>query len=231
MLIRHLQKTFLDATRHEERHRGRARFSPGHSFGRHFGPPHCEAREASVMLAIVVDLKAGAVLESGDIERAYATIMDGFIPLTLRSSKLPSHPGQISLPGGRIEASETPLDAAKREFHEELGVEFDGAIVGELLPLFVYNSNHFVHPFVVIDFEHRPYVPCEHEVERIIRLPIKHLMQPANHGWSTFSRGRSIWKAPVIRFDGDEIWGATAILLGEFATVLQIASRSWVRKT
>ena len=43
--------------------------------------------------------------------------------LTQRSHDMPSHPGQISFPGGKMEAFDaTPVDCALREAHEEIGV-------------------------------------------------------------------------------------------------------------
>ena len=56
------------------------------------------------------------------------------IVLTKRSSRLRAHAGQWALPGGRLDAGETPEDAALRELHEELGLEVtaDDAVLGRL---------------------------------------------------------------------------------------------------
>jgi len=56
------------------------------------------------------------------------------IVLTKRSSRLRAHAGQWALPGGRLDAGETPEDAALRELHEELGLHVDpgDAVLGRL---------------------------------------------------------------------------------------------------
>ena len=42
--------------------------------------------------------------------------------LTQRAAALRDHSGQIAFPGGKIEAGESPLDAALREVEEEIGL-------------------------------------------------------------------------------------------------------------
>src|SRR5688572_21360821 len=70
-------------------------------------------------------------------------------PLTTRRHDLPHHPGQISLPGGRLDPGEAAEAAALREAQEEIGVDPASIrIVGELSPLWVVVSNFVVRPFV-----------------------------------------------------------------------------------
>ena len=71
------------------------------------------------------------------------------MPLTLRGSNLRHHTGQISLPGGRLDAGESVEQAALREAHEEIGVTpVDVDVLGRLTPLPVYVSGHLLHPIV-----------------------------------------------------------------------------------
>ena len=179
-------------------------FSPSLSYGRHSGPPHPATKQAAVMI----------LLERRE---------NGFqIPLTVRPQHLPDHPGQISFPGGRLEGREAYADAARREFEEELGVSpFPGQILGELEPVFVYNSDYFVKPFVAICDEQLAYLPCPHEVERIIHLRVDDLMNDQHYVQRPFARGRVSWQAKTIRVGDDYIWGATAIMLGELSAVLR----------
>ncbi len=181
-------------------------FSPTISYGRHFSPPQPTAKQAAVMI----------LLELCDGEWS--------IPLTERPQHLPDHPGQISLPGGRVEGDELPLDAAIREFNEELGtVEFPGEVVGELSPLYVYNSDYYVRPFLAVGAGPIQYFPCQHEVARVIRLPMNHLLQVGHSVEQTFHRGAATWTARTIQCEDVAVWGATAIMLGECATLLAAA--------
>ncbi len=191
----------LDLT---DRNAGRMRFSPSLSYGRHFGPPAPTVRQAAVMI----------MLESSE---------SGWtIPLTERPKHLPDHPGQISLPGGRVEAGESHLDAACREFTEELGTfTFPGEVVGELQSIYVYNSNYFVRPFIAVSEHRLDYAPCQREVERVIHLPVQHLMDDSRLTREEFHRGKASWHSSTIHCEDALIWGATAIILGEFAKIYQ----------
>ena len=188
----------------QRRHAGRMRFSPSLSYGRHFCPPAPTAKQAAVMIMLEAS-------ESG-----------WTIPLTERPKHLPDHPGQISLPGGRVEEGESHLEAACREFAEELGITtFPGEFVGELQSIYIYNSDYFVRPFVAVCGHRLAYTPCEREVERVIHLPIEHLLDDSRLSQQEFRRDKASWHSSTIHCDGALIWGATAIILGEFARIYQ----------
>jgi 8-oxo-dGTP pyrophosphatase MutT (NUDIX family) len=203
-LANQLRKQLSSSMDLEHRHASRMRFSPSLSYGRHFGPPAPTAKQAAVMI----------MLEASETGWT--------IPLTERPQHLPDHPGQISLPGGRLEAGETHVEAACREFAEELGTTtFPGELVGELQSIYVYNSNYFVRPFVAICHGRIDYIPCQREVARVIHLPIKHLLDDSRLSQQEFHRGQASWHSSTIHWDDALIWGATAIILGEFARIYQ----------
>lgn len=203
MILQSLRQAIESQEHRERRRRMRRLFSPSLSYGRHGGPPHPRTKQAAVMILL---------------EKREGTYQ---IPLTVRPNHLPDHPGQISFPGGRLEGTEGYAEAAVREFGEELGVTpFPGQIVGELDPIFVYNSDYFVRPFVAVCSEQLHYAPCPHEVDRVIHLPVENLLNEASYVERPFSRGSVGWKAKTIRLNEDYIWGATAIMLGELSAVL-----------
>jgi 8-oxo-dGTP pyrophosphatase MutT (NUDIX family) len=204
-LIQRLIAALADRTQLESRQLQRAAFSPSLAYGRHFGPPAPTARQAAVM--VVLERRNG----------------EWVIPLTVRPETLADHPGQISLPGGRLELGELPRQAAQREFCEELGCQtFPGELVGELSPLYVYNSNYLVVPFIAVCSAAYAMIPCPAEVARVLYLPIGHLtrLQPAER---EFQRGSVRWTALTIELGGSVIWGATAIVLAELSVVLRLA--------
>ncbi len=200
VLERQLERTDL----HSARQASRCAFSPELSYGRHFGPPRPTTKAAAVMILMEPNGQTG-----------YS------IPLTVRPMHLPDHPGQVSLPGGRLEGNETYQQAAEREFCEELGTsEFPGRVAGELKPLYVYNSDYWVRVFVAVCNAPQLYTPCDYEVESVLRLPIEALVQAEQNVRQQFSRGKVSWRARVIRIGPTAIWGATAIMLGELAALL-----------
>ena len=140
--------------------------------------------------------------------------------LTVRHGGLRDHAGQVSLPGGSLEAGETPEAAARREAWEEVGVDPDALdVLGRLTPLYIPPSKFSVWPVVAVTPTRPPFVAQETEVAAIVDVLVADLLNPAR-------RGSAMRNAPLGRFDvpffdvaGLEVWGATAMMLAEFAAV------------
>ncbi len=134
--------------------------------------------------------------------------------LTKRASDLPSHAGQVSFPGGRIDATdESPVHAALRETHEEVGIEAAFISVIGTLDLYQTVTGYAVQPVVGLvneGFELRPHAG---EVDEVFEVPFEFLMDRSNHRrheteWK--GQRRSYYSMPY----GDYfIWGATAAML------------------
>lgn len=187
-----------------QRHTERVRFSPSLSFGRHFCPPLPTARPAAVMMMI----------EPRDGQWV--------IPLTVRPNHLPDHPGQVCLPGGRTEAGESSIQAAQREYCEELGtLAFPGRTLGQLQSIYVYNSDYIMTPCVAVSDQAQEYHPNPDEVAALVYLPLADLLCPKHHVLKTHQRGQVSWTALGIDACGVHVWGATAIVLAELAAVLK----------
>ena len=69
--------------------------------------------------------------------------------LTLRATSLRAHRGKWALPGGRCDQGETPVQAALRELHEELGLELGPDAVLGLLDDYPTRSGYLITPVVV----------------------------------------------------------------------------------
>lgn len=133
------------------------------------------------------------------------------------------HSGQISFPGGRVEASDQGLETtALRETFEETGVNTSEIkLIGKLTPLYIPPSNHLVFPFVGVALEHPLFQPDPVEVARILEIPLIDLIDPANLRYEIIklSNGLEV-QTPCYVIDGHVIWGATAMILCEFIDML-----------
>lgn len=144
------------------------------------------------------------------------------IPLTVRHADLPDHAGQISLPGGRIDAGETAEAAALREAHEEIGVDPASVrILGSLTPLYVMVSRFVVTAFVGVVTTRPDFQPASREVAELLEVPLSQLHDPALLKWGTRTREGYIVDFPYFEIGDHQVWGATAMMLGELITLLQ----------
>jgi 8-oxo-dGTP pyrophosphatase MutT (NUDIX family) len=143
------------------------------------------------------------------------------LPLTVRHSDLPHHPGQVSLPGGRIDVDETAEHAALREAYEEIGVPVDAIrIVGSLSTLWVIVSNHVVQPFVGVADARPDFVLAAREVESLVEVPLADLHDTRKMGSERRRRDGVEIDVPYFELEGHRVWGATGMILAELREAL-----------
>lgn len=132
--------------------------------------------------------------------------------LTRRHEDLPRHPGQISLPGGRIDEGETVEDAALREAAEEVGLDPASAVVlGELPAFYIPPSQFWLHTVVARwAYPHRLSAD-EHEVAEILVVPLAQLRDADRWRVTTLSSRGRMWAWQLD--DGHLLWGATAVVV------------------
>ncbi|MBS43674.1 MAG: coenzyme A pyrophosphatase [Nocardioides sp.] len=131
--------------------------------------------------------------------------------LTERSHTMRSHPGQVSFPGGRLEAGESHAEAALREAEEEVGLAPAGVDVFATLPeLWLPPSNFAVRP--VLGWWREPsetWVRSPAEVHAVYRVPLAELRDPAHR---IVVAGPSGWRSPGFLIGDDKdviLWGFT----------------------
>jgi 8-oxo-dGTP pyrophosphatase MutT (NUDIX family) len=133
-----------------------------------------------------------------------------------------AHSGQISLPGGMHECSDSNMLAtAIREANEEIGVNPHHInILGALTPLYIEVSNTNVHPFVAFSEKIIDFRIDTKEVVHIIETPVSYFSNPENrHVGNIKVRDKDI-EAPWYDIQGKQIWGATAMIMAEFSTCI-----------
>jgi 8-oxo-dGTP pyrophosphatase MutT (NUDIX family) len=175
-------------------------------------------------------LRFGAVLLRGGDERLArlipsvvrpAAVLIGLkegddpgILLTVRAEHLRQHAGQIAFPGGTIEAGDGgPTQAALREAAEEIGLHSHHAEVVGYLPDQMVLTGFRITPVVARvarDFEPQP----DHgEVQEAFVLPLRDLLDPANHRPVRRSIGGVEFDVRDLHYGVHRVWGATAGML------------------
>ena len=140
---------------------------------------------------------------------------------TVRADGLPTHRGQISFPGGKIDDDDPdPHHAALREAHEEIGLDPSlVTVVGEFDTTPTFVSGYVVTPVVGVLHSRPPLQRNPAEVAEILEVPLHDLIEEIRrepgfeHAGRTYPTEAWVWGDHVI-------WGVTARLLRIFLEIL-----------
>ena len=184
------------------------------------------ARQLSVCLDTAPDGRDRPQMKNGRDDDRLAAILvpliwrdsDWQILMTKRAAHLSHHAGQISFPGGALDASDKGfIDTALREAHEEISLAPPSVrVMGSLLPV-RSPAGFIVQPIVGIiggDIFNE-LQPDPAEVDSIFTLPLAHIGQPDNFSLvprQTEGRDNSYW---VVSHPEHYIWGLSARVLND----------------
>jgi len=162
-------------------------------------PPGADSRRAAVLVPIIIE---------GE---------DGRVVYTVRKDDLADHAGQISFPGGSIEARDgSLLETALREAEEEIDLRPELVdVVGELEEMYIPPSNFRVSPFVGLLRPEAEMVLAPDEVEEIFTVSLSTLAASETFRKVLWRRDGRDFEVPVFAIESPaprNIWGATAAM-------------------
>jgi 8-oxo-dGTP pyrophosphatase MutT (NUDIX family) len=140
--------------------------------------------------------------------------------LTRRSRLLRSHMGEIAFPGGRLDADETPREAAVREAREE--IDLDPArveVIGELSAVTTNVSTSHVIP-VVARVAGRPALDVVNdEVDRVFTVPLLELTRDDTYQEELWGAPPTQMQMHFFHLDDETVWGATGRMLHQLLSI------------
>jgi 8-oxo-dGTP pyrophosphatase MutT (NUDIX family) len=146
-----------------------------------------------------------------------------YIVFTKRTTKVKTHQGQISFPGGMQDKGDKTLrDTALRESVEEIGLRRgDARIIGELDDEITTTSNFIVTPFVAMIPWPYHFTPSKDEVDKIISVPVAVLRDKNCRKPETEILDGKKVQSFAYYYQGTRIWGATARILYKLLEIIE----------
>ncbi|NRA10771.1 MAG: CoA pyrophosphatase [Crocinitomicaceae bacterium] len=136
-----------------------------------------------------------------------------------------THGGQVSFPGGKMDATDVDLEyTAKRECMEEIDLEPSlMRTVGRLSEVYIPVSKFLVQPYIFFVDPLPSLKPDEREVDEIFTFEIDNLLNSTRLKRIDlkFKNGFKQKDIPYFDIEGRVVWGATAMILSEFKAILK----------
>ncbi len=145
-----------------------------------------------------------------------------FLCLIKRPGTMKHHAGQIAFPGGKVEETDlNVVDTALREANEEVGLDREKVtILGTLSNLFISASNFYVTPVVAWASSQPSFQIDPNEVDNLIHFPINKFLTSKSIQKEEIETYTGKITVACIKFEGETIWGATAMILSELIDVI-----------
>jgi 8-oxo-dGTP pyrophosphatase MutT (NUDIX family) len=139
---------------------------------------------------------------------------------TRRGDRVETHKGQVSFPGGACDPGEkTPEQTALREVEEEIGIRpQDVRILGRLTAMVTITSFKVTPVVGLVPWPYAFRVESA-EVARVFTMPLAWLADKSNR-WEIPLPERNFSLIVYHPYDGELLWGATALMTDTFLKVL-----------
>jgi len=146
-----------------------------------------------------------------------------YICLTKRPQTMKHHPGQISFPGGKVEKDDLSAEmTALREAREEVGIDHHQIeILGKLSDLYVEVSKFSIQPFLAWADQKPEFLVDFGEVEKLILFPVSDFVANEIISEIELETVTGSLHVKYYPYDGEFIWGATAMILAELIEILK----------
>jgi 8-oxo-dGTP pyrophosphatase MutT (NUDIX family) len=145
---------------------------------------------------------------------------DWEVVLTRRNGDLPHHRGQIAFPGGSADPGETCVQAALREAYEEIGLDPAHVEVLGCHDDIWTPSGFIISPVIGILAGHGPFAPNPDEVARVFSVPLSFFADEQKAERQVIRHDGVDREVYFYHWDGETIWGATALILRNFLSLL-----------
>jgi 8-oxo-dGTP pyrophosphatase MutT (NUDIX family) len=143
--------------------------------------------------------------------------------LTRRPSTMKYHPGQISFPGGKVEKEDASAEmAALREAHEEVGIDTSEIeVLGKLSDFYLEISRFSIQPFLAWTDKRPEFTVNTDEVEELILFPVSDFVEKEIVQETELQTMTGILPIKYFPYNGQVIWGATAMILAELIEIMR----------
>ena len=142
------------------------------------------------------------------------------IIMTEKPKSMKYHAGEISFPGGKLDAMDSDLlQTALRETSEELGLDVSkDNVVGQLTPVITLNSGFLIYPFVSI-LNEIPTLTANSEVEKILHIPLNPLLQTISKDVDPSHNLKD--EMYTFEYQNQIVWGASARILKQIRNTVR----------
>lgn len=193
--------------------------SDGHPFQRSFDADQFETRLRALGARQTFEFPAGEIPETfrrSSVLICFWREADNIhVLLTKRATSLRGNPGQMSFPGGRLEAGEDAIQGALRETEEEVALGRDHVeVLGRLDDAWSGSRYHLV-PIVGWLAKIPALTPSPDEVASIHTPTVHRLIEPGAFSREATDLDGDVFYNDTLHFDDNHAFGLTTDLLIE----------------